>query len=313
MTNTASPLPLSPIPYADFSGSGTPLHFLHANGYPPGCYQPLLERFSTQYQTFGMLLRPLWKNSKPEEIHDWNPFSEDLIQLLDERKINSVIGVGHSIGAIVTLRAALKQPNRFRALVLLDPVLLPRYTILEWNLARILGIRDRTHPLIRSTLRRRRDFDDLDKVFEGYRRRNIFRFFSDENLRTLIQGMTRPKADGGFELAYSPEWEARIYYTGIWHDWDLWNGLARLEIPTLILRGAETDTFRDSTARAVQKRNHKIEIISLEKSTHLLPLEKPNEVFEMTESFLNETLTRTSRNQKGFNHEGHEGTQRKTL
>jgi pimeloyl-ACP methyl ester carboxylesterase len=102
--------------------------------------------------------------------------------------------------------------------------------------------------------------------------------------------MTKPKADGGFELVYSPEWEARIYYTGIWHDWDLWNGLARLEVPTLILRGAETDTFWESTARAVQKRNRRIKIISLEKSTHLLPLEKPNEVFEMTESFLKETL-----------------------
>ena len=57
---------------------------------------------------------------KTEEIRDWKPFSEDLIQLLDERKLDSVIGVGHSIGAIVTLRAALKQPNRFRALILFD-------------------------------------------------------------------------------------------------------------------------------------------------------------------------------------------------
>ena len=278
------------IPFFDYGGTNTPLHFLHANGYPPECYQPLLRHFATRYQTFGMLLRPLWPGSKPEEVKDWKPFSEDLMQLLDERRMDSVIGVGHSIGAIVTLRAALKQPNRFRALVLFDPVLFPRYYMLEWNLARILGLGERTHPLIRSTLKRRREFDDLDKVFEGYRRRNIFRFFRDENLRTLIQGMTKPKAEGGFELAYSPEWEARIYYTGIWRDWDLWNGLARLEVPTLILRGAETDTFWASTARAVQKRNHRIKIISLEKSTHLLPLEKPDEVFEITESFLVETL-----------------------
>ena len=75
--------------------------------------KPLLERFATQHQTFGMLLRPLWLDSKPEEIKDWNPFSEDLIELLDERKLDSVIGVGHSIGAIVTLRAALKHQIAF--------------------------------------------------------------------------------------------------------------------------------------------------------------------------------------------------------
>ena len=74
--------------------------------------------------------------------------------------------------------------------------------------------------------------------------------------------MTKPKANGGFELVYSPEWEARIYYTGIWHDWDLWKNIHRLEIPTLIIRGAETDTFWESTARNVQKR------IAKSKSSH---------------------------------------------
>jgi len=278
------------IPFIDYRGNGTSLHFLHANGYPPNCYQPLLERFATQHQTFGMLLRPLWADSKPEEIKDWNPFSEDLIQLLDERKLDSVVGVGHSIGAIVTLRAALKEPDRFRALVLFDPVLFPRYYMAEWYLARIFGFGNRAHPLIKGTLKRRREFDDLEKIFAGYRRREIFRFFSDENLRALIQGMIQPKADGSFELVYSPEWEARIYYTGIWHDWDLWQNIHRLEIPTLILRGAETNTFWESTAHAIQKKNRKIKIISLEKSTHLLPLEKPNEVFEITESFLKDAV-----------------------
>ena len=75
--------------------------------------------------------------------------------------------------------------------------------------------------------------------------------------------MTKPKANGSFELAYSPEWEARIYYTGIWNDWDLWQNIHRLEIPTLILRGAETNTFWESTAHSgsekeSQNQNHLI-------------------------------------------------------
>ncbi len=278
------------IPSLDFGGTGAPLHFLHANGYPPACYKPLLEKLATQYHTFGMLLRPLWPNSKPEEIKDWHPLSDDLLQFLDEQKRESVIGMGHSIGAIVTLRAALMEPSRFRALVLMDPVLFPRYYMLEWNLARTVGLGYRAHPLIQGALKRRREFDDLDKVFDGYRRRGIFRFFSDENLRTFIDGITRPKANGGFELAYSPEWESRIYFTGIWRDWDLWNGLKKLQVPTLIIRGAETDTFWESTARMVeQKKNPKIKIVALEKSTHLLPLERPQEVFDITQKFFEDT------------------------
>lgn len=277
-------------PSFDFGGAGSPLHFLHANGYPPACYQPLLERLTTQYHTFGMLLRPLWPDSDPKEIDDWTTLSEDLLRFLDEQKAGPVIGMGHSIGAIVTLRAALKEPGRFRALVLMEPVLFPPYFMLEWNLARRLGLGYRLHPLISGARNRRRIFDDLDRAFDGYRRREVFRFFSDEGLRAYIHGITKPRPGGGYELVYSPEWEARIYFTGIWRDWDLWKAIPRLEIPTIIIRGAETDTFWKSTAREVVKRNHKIRIVTLEKSTHLLPLERPQEVFEITQSFLKEVL-----------------------
>ncbi|HKG53688.1 MAG TPA: hypothetical protein VKB04_05470, partial [Anaerolineales bacterium] len=62
---------MSPIPFIDLDGSGPPLHFLHANGYPPDCYRPFLELLQTQYHVFGMLLRPLWKAANPNQIHSW--------------------------------------------------------------------------------------------------------------------------------------------------------------------------------------------------------------------------------------------------
>jgi pimeloyl-ACP methyl ester carboxylesterase len=274
------------IPFIDFGGTGGTLHFLHANGYPPACYEPFMERLAAKYHILGMLLRALWTGSNPQDVQDWNPFSDDLLRFLDEHEFTAIIGVGHSIGATVTLRAALKEPERFQALVLIDPVLFPRYYMLEWVLARAFKLGKRIHPKIESALKRRREFDDLNKVFAGYRRREVFRFFSDQDLHTFINGMTKPRPGGGYELVFSPEWEARIYYTGIWHDWDLWSGLSKLNIPTLIVRGAHTDTFWESTARAVQKKNPKIKITTLANSTHLLPLEKPQEVFEIIQQFL---------------------------
>ncbi len=282
--------PLDDIPFIDYGGDGPPLHFLHANGYPPACYSPLLARLKAAYHTVGMLLRPLWPDSDPADIHDWNPFSSDLLLYLRNQQLGAAIGLGHSIGAVVTLRAALKAPEEFRALVLLDPVLFPHRRILSWNLARLFRVEGRSHPLIEGALNRRREFDDLGQLFAGYRRRHVFRFFSDENLRGLIKGMTRPSATGGYELVYSPKWEARIYYTGIWRDWDLWWGLPALKLPTLIIRGAETDIFLEATAQAVHRRNCSIRIVTLERSTHLLPLERPEEVFEIMHSFLNEVL-----------------------
>src|SRR5918912_327350 len=108
MTNP--PFPLTPVPFFDLNGAGQPLHFLHANGYPPECYKPFLELLQTQYHVFGMLLRPLWKDSDPNELRNWRPLSDDLLHFLTLPRPIPVIGVGHSIGAIVALRAALPDP-----------------------------------------------------------------------------------------------------------------------------------------------------------------------------------------------------------
>ena len=285
-------------PYFDQDGSGFPLHFIHANGYPPACYEPLLKLLSVHYHTFGMLLRPLWPDSIPSEIKDWKQLSIDFLEFLDEQHLDRVIGVGHSIGATVSLRSALLQPDRFAALILIEPVLFPYYFMLEWSILRTFGLGYRFHPNIQGALKRRRNFDDLDQVFIGYRRRPIFRYLSDENLRILIHGITQPHTlpgedapkSKGYDLIYSPEWEAQIYYTGLWNDWDIWSGISHLNIPTLILRGSETDTFWDSTAGMIRKKNSKINIQTLDQSTHLLPVEKPDQVFEITRSFLKEVI-----------------------
>jgi pimeloyl-ACP methyl ester carboxylesterase len=287
------PYTFSPIPYLDLGGDGGPLHFLHANGYPPECYQPLLELLQTHYHVFGMLLRPLWKDSNPNDIRDWKLLSEDLLQFLAPPQPAPVLGVGHSIGAVVTLRAALRDPRKFRALVLIDPVLFVPSFQLGWILARAAGLGDRIHPLIAGAKKRRRIFDDLETMYRRYRNRNIFRYMSDESLRAYIDGITKPKVDGGheaspqggYELVYSPEWEAQIYRTGL-HDFDIWRELPKFQVPTLFIRGAETDTFLEKAAKLVKRKQPKVWVETLDKSTHLLPLERPKEVFDIMQSFL---------------------------
>jgi pimeloyl-ACP methyl ester carboxylesterase len=286
MNSTLSPS--APIPCFDLDGSGQPLHFLHANGYPPECYQPFLDLLKTQYRVFGMLLRPLWPDSNPNDLQDWKPFSEDLLSFLSSHQPAPVIGVGHSIGAIVTLRAALRDPSKFHALILLDPVLFVPSRLILWKLIYALGRRDRVYPLIRRAKKRRRLFDNLEQVFRRYRGRGVFRYMSDENLQNYIKGITRIAKDG-YELRYSPDWESQIYRTGL-QDFDIWRGLPKLEVPTLFLRGAETDTFLNNAARLVKRMQPKACVETLDKSTHLLPLERPQEVFDIMQSFLHETL-----------------------
>jgi pimeloyl-ACP methyl ester carboxylesterase len=282
------------IPYFDLGGEGAPLHFLHANGYPPECYTPLFAHLQNQYHVFGMKLRPLWEGQNKDDFQDWHPYSDDLLRfladhpsasLLSAQDEGSVIGVGHSIGGIVTLRAAMRDPQKFRALILIDPVLFVPSFLVGWNFIRAIGLGEKTHPLIPAARRRRREFSNLDTLFRSYRSKPVFRYMSDESLKAYIAGITKPKVDGGYELTYTPEWETHIYLTGL-RDHDLWRGISKLKIPTLIIRGDETDTFLPNAERLVKKKNPKIQIHTMQKATHILPLEHPREVAEIITNFL---------------------------
>jgi pimeloyl-ACP methyl ester carboxylesterase len=73
-------------------------------------------------------------------------------------------------------------------------------------------------------------------------------------------------------------------------DFDIWRDLPNLEVPTLFIRGAETDTFLENAAKFVKWKQPEARVETLARSTHLLPLERPQEVFERMQSFLQEVL-----------------------
>lgn len=278
----------NPIPFTDFGGQGQTLHFLHANGYPPACYFPLVKSLKANFHIIAMHQRPLWNEGTPEDVKDWKPLTLDFLRFLTKEATNPIIAVGHSVGGIVVLRAALLEPHRFRAIVLIDPVLFPPITIILWNLVRLLGLSWMLHPMIPAAVKRRRRFDNLDLVYRGYRSRNIFRNFSDENLRTYIRGITQPANDGDYELVYSPEWEAQIYHTGVWRDLEIWRRLKHLQPPALFIRGAETDTFSRKSAVRVKRNIPDARVEIIPHSGHLVPLERPEEVADLITSFSKE-------------------------
>ncbi len=276
-------------PTLDFGGYGAPLYFFHANGYPPACYRPLLTLLAGQNHVTAMVQRPLWPDSQPKDISDWLPLTDDLLRFLETQPAGPVTCIGHSMGGIALLRAALRAPERFRAIVLIDPVLFPPRVIRTWQVVRLLGLSNQLHPLIAATRERRSQFDDLDRLFAGYRRKPVFKYMDDEALRAYVEGIACP-AERGYHLCYSADWEMRIYETGMWRDMDIWRGLPGLQPPTLILRGEETDTFWAETGRLVQRKQPKVQVETVAKSTHLLPLERPREVSKIILSFLEETL-----------------------
>jgi len=288
--NSLFPAPLTPIPFIDYGSDGPELLFLHANGYPPDCYRPLLSRLAEHYHVTAMVQRPMWPDSRPDEIEDWLPLTDDLLHYMDAHHSRPIVCVGHSMGGVALLRAALRAPERFKALALLDPVLFPPYLSPLWRLFYKSGLGFRLHPMINTAKKRRREFDDLDRLFKGLRKKAIFRYFDDEALQAYVEGITCETEKGTYQLCYRAEWESHLYIIAVWRDKDIWRELPNLEVPTLIVRGAETDTFWERTGKLVQRKHPQVRVNAVDKATHLVALEQPTEVSKLILSFFEENL-----------------------
>jgi pimeloyl-ACP methyl ester carboxylesterase len=272
------------IPFIDFGGAGPLIHFANANGYPARTYTPLIETLTPHYRVLAMVNRAQWPEAKPADLHSWEPFVDDLLEFLTEQGNEPVIGIGHSLGGVVTLAAALRQPERFRAVVLLDPVLFRRRMLASISVTRKLGLLKKVHPLIPGALKRRRVFANADEMFSRYRKANVFKRIDDRGLRHYVDSLAQPRPDGQVELSVSPEWEARIYETG---PLNLWSQIKNIKPPMLIIRGPETDAFFPAAVKKVRQLVPQAIIHDVPETGHLVPMEKPDVVGKLILDFLN--------------------------
>jgi pimeloyl-ACP methyl ester carboxylesterase len=139
---------------------------------------------------------------------NWPHLVEELIEQV-ERHGEPVLGVGHSLGGHLTGLAALKRPELFRAIVLLDSPILGGWRGALFKVVKSLGLTDYVTPA-GVTRRRRAAWASSDEAYAHFRDKPAFRDFDPECLRDYVTLGMRPCAEGVC-LAFDPEVEYRIY------------------------------------------------------------------------------------------------------
>ena len=274
------------VPLYEFGGMGTPMHVALANGFPPQTYAPLLQPLTAHYRVLTLLPRPLWPEPpSPDTAPSWRTFADDLVNGLRQHNLSDVVAVGHSLGAMASMLAVIQAPECFRALILLDPVFFAPRRLWLVHLFRALGLSERL-PLVQGARNRRRDFANADDAFAYFRGKPLFADWPDDTLRLYAQGSVKP-SNGGFTLAWSPEWEAQIYKTVFTDTWDELPKLRGL-VPTLMIR-AETSKplTRDAAAKA-RRTVPDMDYAEIAKHGHLFPQTAPDE----TRRIISDWLTR---------------------
>lgn len=108
---------------AEAGEGGRPLLLVHGFTGAKEDFTPWLDRLAEQgWHAVAPDQRGHGESTKPddEEAYSFDAYATDLLALLDALGWGSAVVLGHSMGGMVVQTAALKEPSRFEAVVLMD-------------------------------------------------------------------------------------------------------------------------------------------------------------------------------------------------
>ncbi|MGZ6017751.1 MAG: alpha/beta fold hydrolase [Phenylobacterium sp.] len=253
----------------DFGPGDRPVDvvFSHANGFNGRTYRTILQPLASDLRILALDLRGHGASTLPTVIEGrqgWLEFRDDLLALLAAACEAPVVLGGHSMGGTTSLLAAAAEPERVRSLALFDPVVMP----VE---AQASGAVEDS-PLLLGALKRRATFPSKPAAFEAYLGRGGFKTWSEAQLADYVEAGFRETAEGEVTLTCAPAWEASNFRT---HNYDAWAAFRDSRCPVRVLRAAEGSTFRVEGREAELGDDGRIQVQTIPKTTHFLPMERP--------------------------------------
>lgn len=273
-------------PLADLGGTGQLFNILPANGFPVETYLPALTPLMPDYRIISVLPRALWGGEPiPDTFGSWErDVTGDLLAGLHHHNLGGIIGAGHSFGAVSTMIAAVREPSRFRALVLFDPTILPTQILLGLKALRDAGTIMEDFPMASRALKRQRQFATREDAYAYYYQRGIFRDWDMAAFDQYIAHGLVPN-DDGLALRWTPEWEAYYFSTGYAETWEMLPKLDKL-LPILIIRGGDSDVYTAESAAAVREILPQATHAEIAGHGHLFPQSAPADTARIVSDWL---------------------------
>lgn len=261
--------------------SGPYLHLAAANGFAPQAYRSFVESLGDEFRVVSAPFAPLEPGRDPHQLTTWQSLADELADHLRGAGAEQILGVGHSVGAVITLLAAVREPNLFGALVLFDPVIFCGFRAWAWGWMQRLG---QTHrlPLVSRAARRRDHWPSREVLRHEYQKKDFFTRWAPGVLDDYLDsGLVVEK--NGVALRFAPAWEARIFATA---PHNLWPLIRQVRVPVMIVRGAESDAFLPAAATRFAKTVPHARCEVLPEISHLVPMEAPESSAALVRDFV---------------------------
>lgn len=257
------------------------LHFAHGNGFPSPSYEQILKGLKTRFNC--CYIDKLGHAPTFPVKDNWHALVQEVLDSIQSQTDEPVVAVGHSLGGVLSLLAALENPVLFRSVVLLDAPLLSPVRSYGLRVSKKFGFIDRLTPAMR-TRGRRTHWQTREDVFGYLKKRNLFKHFTEKCLNDYIDyGMRHDEA--GYTLRFDADIEYQIYRT-IPHT--LSGYQKELKVPTTLIYGAESDVVHSLDRRYMLKQ-YGISSVKIP-GTHMFPFEHPKKTVEYIFQILDSVL-----------------------
>ena len=248
--------------------------FAHANGFPSATYGKLFSALGPDYAVAHL----------EQHAHDPRfPVNDNWLSLVDELihhlslQPEPVWGVGHSLGGVLHLHAALRCPKLYRGVVMLDSPVLTLADQLMIRAAKRFGFIDRITPAGR-TLGRRELFTDMESARQYFAGKTLFRRFDPECFDAYLEHGLQQDGEQ-LRLRFDPATEISIYRS-VPHTSP--GRTQQLQVPLAVVRGRHSRVVMRHHASSV-KRLPLGEFLSMP-GGHMFPLERPQATADLLKS-----------------------------
>ena len=272
------------VSYLDWQADAPLLHFTHATGFNGETYRRLLTPLAGRFHVAAADMRGHGLTTLPAvpgPQASWETYAGDLGRILEGLGTDPAYLAGHSMGGTVSLMVAAKYPELVRGLILVEPVLIPRFHRLQFRVMRMLGLASATGPNLADLADKRRAiFPSFEMALSAYRGRGAFKSWPENVISDYLRGGLASTGNGTeMQLTCAPAWEASTFRNSSAG----FSRLARQVRCPLTLIYAESGTTSESEARRVAHGHGNVRLVKVPGATHFLPMERPDIVREEIE------------------------------
>jgi len=268
------------LPYLFFEGeaSALPVVFIHATGFLPWLWQPVIEECSPA----GNMWAPYicnYRQCDPEGGLEWETIAQDLAGFCRAQSIKEPLLVGHSMGGTVATMAAILAGLKPCGMVLIEPIFLPD----EFYRANIT-LKD--HPLAAKAIKRTNSWRSEEEAMSYLKSKTLFDGWDERVSRLYIKYGMQKQNTGNLTLTCTPESEAALFMGG--RTYNPWPLLGKTTFPVLVVEGEESENKHFVDIKKMMTLLPRGIYRSVAGAGHLIPMQRPKETAAIIKEFINQ-------------------------